>query len=70
MYVKYKDYSKSIFTFQYQLVFQVFNALIKISEIWYAKLFLKQKYQSRTLEIYVYLEEDVNLKVAELTLIY
>ena len=64
------DISKSIFTFQYQLVFQVFNALIKISEIWYAKLFLKQKYQSRTLEIYVYLEEDVNLKVAELTLIY
>ena len=70
MYVKYKDYSKSIFTFQYQLVFRVFNALIKISEIWDAKLFLKQKYQSRTLEINVYLEEDVNLKVAELTLIY
>ena len=65
------DISKSIFTFQYQLVFKVFNALIKISEIWDAKLFLKQKYQSRTLEIYLYLEEiDVNLKVADFTLIY
>ena len=65
------DISKSIFTFQYQLVFKVFNALIKISKIWDAKLFLKQKYQSRTLEIYLYLEEiDVNLKVADFTLIY
>ena len=65
------DNSEGIFTFQYQLVFRVFNALIKISEIWDAKLFLKQKYQSRTLEIYLYLEEiDVNLKVADFTLIY
>ena len=65
------DISRSIFTFQYQLVFKVFNALIKISEIWDAKLFLKQKYQSRTLEIYLYLEEiDVNLKLADFTLIY